>query len=155
MTTLETFISELYDSTTVTEQIHPAAVLAEEPGHVVIMGLSAIDVRHNGVWDTSTGSWTRYDQPWHSAHDPGDAVAVGAVHVTYGVPSRYDITLYRAEHHRARRRARVDRAGARRRGAASGVPHAGDHPARRAQGGPAAVPLLSSRSAAIRRCRRR
>ena len=95
MTTLETFITELYDPTTVTEQIHPAAVLAEEPGHVVIMGLSAIDVRHNGVWDVSTGSWTRYDQPWLSAHDPGDSVAVGAVHVTYGVPSRYDITLYR------------------------------------------------------------
>ena len=95
MTTLETFITELYDPTTVTEQIHPAAVLAEEPGHVVIMGLSAIDVRHNGVWDTSTGSWTRYDRPWISAADPGDAVAVGAVHVTYGVPSRYDITLYR------------------------------------------------------------
>ena len=95
MTTLDTFTTELHDRVNLTEQILPAAVLAEEPGHVVIRALGAIDVRHNGVWDVSTGSWTRYDQPWRSAGDPGEAVAVGAVHVTYGVPSRYDITLYR------------------------------------------------------------
>jgi len=96
VTTLETFITELYDHPAgTTEQIVPAAVLAEEPGHVVIMALSAVDVRHHGVWDVSTGEWTRYDQAWISPLDPGDAQAVGAVHVTYGVPSRYDITLYR------------------------------------------------------------
>jgi hypothetical protein len=95
VTTLETFITELYDRPGVTEQIEPAAVLSEEPGHIVVMALSAVDVRHRGVWDVSTGSWTRYDQAWISAGDPGTARAVGAVHVTYGVPSRYDITLYR------------------------------------------------------------
>lgn len=95
MTTLATFITELYDHAAVVEPIHPAAVLAEEPGHVVTMALTAVDVRHHGVWETSTGAWTRYDRPWPSAHDMGDAQAVGAVHVTYGVPSRYDITLYR------------------------------------------------------------
>ncbi len=95
MTTIETFSTELYDHGVVTEVIHPAAVLGEEPGHAVIGSLSAADVRHHGVWDVATGAWTRYDRPWLSPGERGDAMPVGSIHVMYGVPSRYDITLYR------------------------------------------------------------
>lgn len=95
MTTLDDVIPDVYGQLGISEQIEPAAVLTEEPGHVVTMALSALDVRHRGVWDVSTGSWTRYDQGWLSAGDPGEARAVGAVHVTYGIPSRYDMTIYR------------------------------------------------------------
>lgn len=95
MTTVSTLVSELYDNGVITRVIQPAALLTEEPGRSVIVTLSSSDVRHRGFWDVATGAWTRYDRPWLSATARGESIPVGSIHVLYGVPSRYDITLYR------------------------------------------------------------
>jgi hypothetical protein len=81
------------DQTTV---IRPSAVLAEHSARQVLAALKVRDVGQGGVWSASTGLWQRYDKPWDGvAGFKGDARLVGTIGAVYGVPSKYDITIYR------------------------------------------------------------
>lgn len=90
--------AEVYGDVAVSEVIRPAAVLPETAARTVLVELAHRDVRSNGCWASSPTLWQRYDRPWNgSGSTPeGDAVLLGALHVTYGSPTRYAITVYRA-----------------------------------------------------------
>lgn len=89
--------AEVYGDVAVTEVIRPAAVLPEQAARVVLVELAYRDVRSGGCWSSSPTLWQRYDGPWTGVGPtPGDAVLLGSLQVSYGTPTRYAITIYRA-----------------------------------------------------------
>ena len=98
MDPLELLAAEVYGDVAVTEVIRPAAVLPEAAARTVLVELAHRDVRSGGHWASSPTLWQRYDRPWNGtgSSTPGDAVLVGSLQVTYGAPTRYAITIYRA-----------------------------------------------------------
>jgi hypothetical protein len=84
MNPLELLAAEVYGDIAVTEVIRPAAVLPEEAARVVLVELAHRDVRSGGMWASSPTLWQRY------------AMLLGSLQVTYGSPTRYAITIYRA-----------------------------------------------------------
>ena len=98
MDPLELLAAEVYEDVAVTEVIRPAAVLPEEAARHVLVELAHRDVRSGGHWASSPTLWQRYDRPWNpaGAASPGDALLIGSLQVTYGSPTRYAITIYRA-----------------------------------------------------------
>lgn len=98
MNPLEMLAAEVYGDVAVTEVIRPAAVLPEEAARVVLVELAHRDVRSGGTWASSPTLWQRYTAPWSGAGGatPGDAMLLGSLQVTYGSPTRYAITIYRA-----------------------------------------------------------
>lgn len=93
----ELLAAEVYEDVCVTEVIRPAAVLPESAARELLVELAHRDVRAGGCWASSPVLWQRYDRPWNGlAGTPGDAVLMGSMHVTYGSPVRYAITVYRA-----------------------------------------------------------
>jgi hypothetical protein len=91
----EIFAAELSDDGVVTEVLRPSAILTEESARSVLVELAIRDVRGGGLWQSDPTRWTRVDVPWHNEVDAGEAVIVGAIQVSYGTPTRYDITIYR------------------------------------------------------------
>ena len=98
MNPLELLAAEVYGDVAVTEVIRPAAVLPEEAARVVLVELAHRDVRSGGAWASSPTLWQRYTGPWNGAGGatPGEAMLLGSLQVTYGSPTRYAITIYRA-----------------------------------------------------------
>ena len=97
MNPLEMLAAEVYEDVAVTEVIRPAAVLPESAAREVLVELAHHDVRAGGCWASSPTLWQRYDRPWDPAGTgPGDAVLLGSLQVSYGTPTRYAITIYRA-----------------------------------------------------------
>lgn len=98
MDPLEMLAAEVYGDVAVTEVLRPAAVLPEEAARVVLAELAYRDVRSGGCWASSPTLWQRYDRPWNGAGmtSPGDAELLGSLQVSYGSPTRYAITVYRA-----------------------------------------------------------
>lgn len=86
---------QAYGDVAVTEVIRPAAILPEEAARQVLVELAHRDVRTGGTWFSTPSVWQRYDQAWRSSDDPGAAALLGTMQITYGVPTRYDITIYR------------------------------------------------------------
>jgi hypothetical protein len=85
------------DEGVVTEVIRPAAVIPEEAARAILMGLALRDVRVDGVWEAEPSVWRRFDHPWDAPDmSPGTAELLGTIQVAYGVPTRYEITLFRA-----------------------------------------------------------
>jgi hypothetical protein len=62
----------------------------------ILVELSLRDIHNGGVWSADPANWSRYDGPWRSQHDAGDAALLGSIQVAYGTPTKYEITLYRA-----------------------------------------------------------
>jgi len=95
---METLASLLYDDLAVTEVIRPAAVLSEPNARSVMDALHAQDVRQGGHWHTEPGCWRLYERPWARQQEtPTDhAALIGSIQVAYGIPSRYEITIFRA-----------------------------------------------------------
>ena len=78
------------------EVIRPAAVLSEVHARLILLGLSADDVRSGGHWWTRVGTWRRYQAPWApGADEPGDAVHLGTLSCVYDSPARYCVTVFR------------------------------------------------------------
>jgi hypothetical protein len=78
------------------EVIRPAAVLPEEAARAILAALRGADVSRGGIWNASSSLWQRYDRPWDAlTGQRGDAELIGTICVTYDVPSRYYITVYR------------------------------------------------------------
>ena len=97
MDPLEMLAAEVYGDVAVTEVIRPAAVLPETAARTVLVELAHRDVRSGGHWASSPTLWERYDRPWDGpSGTQGDALLVGSLQVTYGAPTKYAITIYRA-----------------------------------------------------------
>ncbi|MDA8435756.1 MAG: hypothetical protein M0Z98_07200 [Actinomycetales bacterium] len=95
MTSSESFMTEVYDEGVVSEVIRPAAIIPEEAARAILVELALSDALNAGVWLASPTSWNRYDRPWHGADNPAGAELIGTIHVAYGMPSRYEITVFR------------------------------------------------------------
>ena len=95
----EFLVAETQDEGVVTEVIRPAAVVPEEAARAVLMQLALRDVRLGGLWDTEPALWRRFDRPWDnggSNDDTEPSQLLGTIQVAYGVPTRYEITIFRA-----------------------------------------------------------
>jgi hypothetical protein len=92
----EELAASAYEDVAVTEVIRPAAVLPEQAARTVLVELALRDVRSNGVWWSSPALWQRWDRPWDTAEEPGSSQLLGSLQVSYGSPTRYDITIFRA-----------------------------------------------------------
>lgn len=95
---VESLASRLYDDVTVTEVIRPAAVLSERNAKRVLDGLHADDVRSGGRWHAEPGCWRLFERPWKGRDERSAATAglIGSIQVAYGMPTRYEITIFRA-----------------------------------------------------------
>lgn len=95
---VESLARRLYDDVTVTEVIRPAAVLSEANARKVLDGLTADDVRSGGRWHAEPGCWRLFERPWknRSERSADDAGLIGSIQVAYGMPTRYEITIFRA-----------------------------------------------------------
>lgn len=90
-------LASVYDEVAASEVIRPAAVLPEQSAKIVLMELSMHDVRTGGLWHATPTLWERYDRPWDGLiSTQGDALLLGSMQVSYGTPTRYSITIYRA-----------------------------------------------------------
>jgi hypothetical protein len=88
--------AEKFDEGDITEVIRPAAIVPEVATRAILVELSLRDIHNGGVWSADPANWSRYDGPWRSQHDAGDAALLGSIQVAYGTPTKYEITLYRA-----------------------------------------------------------
>jgi hypothetical protein len=91
----ERLMTEAYDEGVVSEVIRPAAIVPEEGARSVLVELALRDVQNGGMWQSEPNLWSRFDRPWHGANNPAGAELVGTIHVAYGTPTRYEITIYR------------------------------------------------------------
>jgi hypothetical protein len=97
MDDLELLSSEAYDEGVISEVIRPAAVVPEESARRVLMELALHDVRIGGLWWSEPATWRRYDTAWNGTDGgTGSAELLGTIQVAYGVPTRYEITIFRA-----------------------------------------------------------
>jgi hypothetical protein len=100
----EMLASEAYDDGLVTEVIRPAAILREDAARLVRVELAVHNVCSGGLWWSEPTNWRRYDSPWNGiSNTPGTAELLGTMQIAYGVPTRFDITIYRATITRAGR----------------------------------------------------
>lgn len=88
-------MTDVYDEAATSAIIRPAAIVPEVAARAILVDLSLNDARNGGLWLASPSMWTRFDRAWDTATAPGSAEQVGTVHVAYGTPTRYDITVYR------------------------------------------------------------
>ncbi|GAB3233865.1 hypothetical protein GCM10027586_15190 [Kineococcus gypseus] len=79
----------------VSEVIRPAAIVPEEAARAVLVELALRDVQNGGVWQTGPSLWSRFDRPWNGPENVAGAELIGRIHVAYGTPTRYEITIYR------------------------------------------------------------
>jgi hypothetical protein len=93
---LELLAAEAYGDVAITAVIRPAAILPERAARKVLVELAHLDARAGGTWIATPNMWQRYDTPWSDPYAPGTAELLGTMQVSYGVPTRYDITIYRA-----------------------------------------------------------
>ena len=91
----EELAAAVYEDVAVASVIRPAAVLPEANARVVLVELALRDVRGDGQWWSSPTLWQRWTGPW-PAGDSSAACLIGSLHVVYGTPTRYAITVYRA-----------------------------------------------------------
>ena len=88
-------VDESYDEGVITEVIRPAAIVPEESARAILVELSLNSVYAGGRWLGEPSRWSRYDRPWLSPTDAGEAGLLGTIHVAYGTPTKYEITIYR------------------------------------------------------------
>ncbi|HET7309992.1 MAG TPA: hypothetical protein VFJ17_01560 [Mycobacteriales bacterium] len=88
---------EFADEGAVSEVIRPAAVIPEEAARAVLMELALRDVRVGGLWEAEPTVWRRFDKSFDGLNGtPGTAELIGTIQIAYGVPTRYEITIFRA-----------------------------------------------------------
>lgn len=96
MNELERLANEAVDEGVVTAVIRPSAILPEGATRDVLMQLALNDVRVGGLWQADPSVWRRYDRPWDGTDGgPGQAALLGTIQVAYGIPTRYEITIFR------------------------------------------------------------
>lgn len=97
MNELERLANQAYeDEGAVTAIIRPAAILPETATREVLMQLAVNDVRVGGLWQADPSVWRRFDRAWDGDDGgPGSAILLGTIQVAYGLPTRYEITIFR------------------------------------------------------------
>ena len=91
----ETLVSEMQDEGVVTEVIRPAAVVPEEAARAILMQLSLRDLSLGGVWEAEPAQWRRYGAPEEDESGDARPELAGTIQIAYGVPTRYEITIFR------------------------------------------------------------
>jgi hypothetical protein len=76
------------------EVLRPAAIVPEHEARLVLVELARRDLTNGGEWQSEPQLWSRYDGPVPEDGSP-DPELLGTIHVTYGTPTKYEITLYR------------------------------------------------------------
>lgn len=76
------------------EVIRPAAIVPEEAAREVLVELARRDLSNGGEWQSEPQLWSRYDGPLDEDGTRTPEL-MGTIHVTYGTPTKYEITLYR------------------------------------------------------------
>ena len=79
----------------ISEVIRPAAIVPEDAARSVLVELALRDVQNGGVWQAGPSLWSRYDRPWNGPDNAAGAELIGRIHVAYGTPTKYEITIYR------------------------------------------------------------
>jgi hypothetical protein len=92
----EAFVSEMQDEGVVTEVIRPAAVVPEEAARTILMQLALRDLSLGGVWEAEPAQWRRYGAPDQDEAGESPPELAGTIQIAYGVPTRYEITIFRA-----------------------------------------------------------
>lgn len=80
--------------TDITEIIQPAAIIPEDCARSILVEMALRDTTNGGLWSADPARWARYDMPWRSPEDPGDARLIGSVQIAYGTPTTYEISIY-------------------------------------------------------------
>jgi hypothetical protein len=76
------------------EVIRPAAIVPEHAARRVLVELARRDLGNGGEWQSEPQLWSRFEGPLTG--DGSEAPQLmGTIHVTYGTPTKYEITLYR------------------------------------------------------------
>ena len=75
------------------EVIRPAAIVPEHAARRVLVELARRDLTNGGEWQSEPQLWRRFAGPT-AAHTVTREL-LGTIHVTYGTPTKYEITLYR------------------------------------------------------------
>jgi hypothetical protein len=76
------------------EVIRPAAIVPEHAARRVLVELARRDLTNGGEWQSEPQLWSRFDGPLPT-DGSGSPELMGTIHVTYGTPTKYEITLYR------------------------------------------------------------
>ena len=74
--------------------IHPAAVIPAAAARAICAGIAAHSVYEGGLWLTEPSRWVRYDRPWAASREQGRTTRLGTVRITYGTPTKYEITIF-------------------------------------------------------------
>lgn len=80
----------------VTQVVRPAAIIPEAAARAILTGMAAGSVLTGGLWLAEPSRWVRYNQPWTLPLDQGRTVRLGTIRVAYGMPTKYEITLFQA-----------------------------------------------------------
>jgi hypothetical protein len=78
----------------ITEVIRPAAVIPEAAARAILTGMAVTSVYSDGVWLAEPSRWVRYDRPWTLPLDQGRTNRLGIIRVAYGMPTKYEITIF-------------------------------------------------------------
>ena len=84
-----------YGDAAVVEVIRPAAIVPERQAKEILFALSMRDAAAEGLWRAEPHRWQRYDRSWDHPDCPGGAHLLGTMQVIYGVPTRFDVTIFR------------------------------------------------------------
>jgi hypothetical protein len=76
------------------EVIRPAAIVPEHAARRVLVELARRDLSNGGDWQSEPQLWSRFDGPL-TGDGSSPPELMGTIHVTYGTPTKYEITLYR------------------------------------------------------------
>jgi hypothetical protein len=76
------------------EVIRPAAIVPEHAARRVLVELARRDLGNGGEWQSEPQLWSRFEGPLTGDGSQAPEL-MGTIHVTYGTPTKYEITLYR------------------------------------------------------------
>jgi hypothetical protein len=78
----------------ITEVIRPAAVIPEAAARAILTGMAVSSVYTDGLWLAEPSRWVRYEKSWSTPLEQGRTARLGTIRVAYGMPTKYEITLF-------------------------------------------------------------
>jgi hypothetical protein len=78
----------------ITQVIRPAAIIPEAAARAILTGMAVTSVYTDGLWLAEPSRWIRYDRPWTLPLDQGRTNRLGIIRVAYGMPTKYEITIF-------------------------------------------------------------
>ena len=95
MRDIDVLVTEAYDEGIVTEVIRPAAIVPEDAARAILVEMALRDVRQGGAWISAPNHWCLYDTDVAKTSDSVASRLIGTIEVAYGMPTRYEITIFR------------------------------------------------------------